>query len=86
VQIDVEQHVLTLCVNREDEKKREEEDKETGVTWHHSERSHYYAKRSIRLPETADESKAKASYVDGVLAISFPKVKAEETKMKVAIS
>ena len=37
------------------------------------ERSYGKATRSVRLPDTADTSKASAAYVNGVLKLNFPK-------------
>ena len=41
--------------------------------YHFVERSYGKTTRSIRLPETADVSKANADYSSGVLTLTFPK-------------
>ena len=41
--------------------------------FHFVERSYGKTTRSIRLPETADVSKASADYSSGVLTLTFPK-------------
>lgn len=43
-------------------------------SYHFVERSYGKTIRSIRLPDTADVSKASAAYVDGVLRLNFPKM------------
>ncbi|KAK9819962.1 hypothetical protein WJX72_004492 [[Myrmecia] bisecta] len=60
--------VLTLDVERPPEK--EEKD----VKWHRMERQVDFARRSIRLPDNADLSKIKATYVNGVLTVEIPKI------------
>jgi HSP20 family protein len=86
INIDVDGNILTLSVNQKKEKEREEKDKDTGITWHHSERSSWFVKRAVRLPDTANTAAAKATYTDGVLAIDFPKKSIEDTKTKLAIT
>ena len=82
--MDVENDVLTLSVDRSD--KKEEEKDDGGVKWHHTERSHFFMKRSLRLPETADMDHAAAAYKDGVLSVSVPKKEVAAAKKKVAIA
>lgn len=84
LQLDVENDVLALSVDRKEAK--EEKTEEEGVTWHHTERSHFFLKRSLRLPDTADMDNAAASYKDGVLTVTVPKTKEAVTKKRVAIS
>ena len=83
-QLDVENDVLVLSVNRSENK--DEEKEEAGIKWHHTERSHVFMKRSLRLPDTADMSGASASYTDGVLSVSVPKKEIEATKTKLTIT
>lgn len=86
INVDIDGNILTLSVNQKQQKESEEKDKDSGTTWHHSERSHFFIKRAVRLPETANTAVAKATYVDGVLAISFPKKPIEESKTKLTIT
>ena len=84
LQLDVENDVLVLSVDRSE--KKDEEKEEEGIKWHHTERSHLFMKRSLRLPETADMSEASAAYKDGVLSVSVPKKEVEHLKKKLTIS
>ena len=43
------------------------------LRYHFVERSYGKTTRSIRLPDTADTSKASAAYANGVLKLNFPK-------------
>ena len=43
------------------------------LRYHFVECSYGKTTRSVRLPDTADTSKASAAYVDGVLKLNFPK-------------
>lgn len=52
---------------------QEEESGEEGTIWHRSERSRMWARRSVRLPETARLDAIKAKYHDGVLTVAVPK-------------
>lgn len=98
--MDIDKNILTLRVQREEKKQssnseeakdtEEEEDasaskRKAPATWHRTERSQVFVKRSIRLPETADTTAGKASYKDGVLSITFPKKAPVDTSMKLAI-
>lgn len=44
------------------------------ATWQLTERARRFQRRAIRIPETADTSNVSASYVDGVLTVTFRKV------------
>ena len=52
---------------------QEEKSNEEGAKWHRSERSRMWARRSVRLPETARLDGIKAKYLDGVLTVAVPK-------------
>lgn len=54
---------------------QEEQSGEEGIKWHRSERSRMWARRSVRLPETARLDAIKAKYRDGVLTVAVPKDK-----------
>ena len=74
VQVDLDKKVLTLRVQHEEKEEGHSGDEKGGApTWHRSERSRMFVKRSVCLPESADTAASAASYSDGVLAIRFPK-------------
>lgn len=75
---------MVLSVNKSENK--DEEKEEEGVKWHHTERSHFFMKRSLRLPETADMDSASAAYKDGVLTVTVPKREVTVQKKKLAIA
>ena len=60
------------------ERKREEEHKD--VNYHRVERSYGAFSRSIQLPCEVDQDKAEAVYKNGILKITFPKIKPEPAK------
>jgi HSP20 family protein len=74
--VDLDNHVLSISTEKEE--KREEENE------NYTRREFEYSsfKRTFTLPETVDESKIKAAYKDGILAIELPKI--EEAKQKPA--
>ena len=74
VNITLQDNVLTI----RGEKKEEKETKES--CYHRVERSYGSFQRSFRLPTTVKSDKVDASYKDGILTISLPKV--EEAKPK----
>jgi len=74
VDISIADSVLTL----KGEKKEEKEVKEKN--YHRIERSYGSFQRSISLPTSVEASKAKATYKDGILRVTVPKV--EEAKPK----
>ena len=59
---------------------REEEKQEEGDTYHRRERRVGKFRRIEPLPVTVDQERVTASYVDGVLTVTLPKV--EEAKAK----
>jgi len=76
ISVHVENRTLTL----KGERKREtvEDDKKTGV--HRSERVFGSFVRAFTLPESADASKVKADYKDGVLTITVPLAEAAKPR------
>lgn len=74
IDIRVEDNVLMLSGKRE----REKEVREEG--YYRSERHYGHFGRSFRLPATVASDKIDASFKDGILTISMPKV--EEAKPK----
>ena len=72
--------VLTIKGEKKQEKEEKEED------YHLVERSYGSFSRSVRIPAEVESNKIKASYKNGILAITLPKsekVKAKEVKIKV---
>ena len=76
ISVHVENRTLTL----KGERKREtvEDDKKAGV--HRSERVFGSFVRAFTLPESADASKVKADYKDGVLTITVPLAEAAKPR------
>jgi HSP20 family protein len=56
----------------------EVETDESGDAYVRRERRHESMRRSIQLPEAVDEAGASASYVNGVLTVSLPKIEVDE--------
>ena len=83
IKLDVDKDVLSLSVESKKENKKDTE--ENGIKWHHSERSHTFMKRSLRLPETADLENVSAAYEDGVLKVSVPKKPVENKNKRITI-
>ena len=74
VKISLESNILTI----KGEKKEEKEEKKTNL--HRVERSYGMFQRSFTLPTTVKSDKIDATFSDGVLTITLPKV--EEAKPK----
>jgi len=70
LKVTVEDGVLTIA----SEKKKESEEEKKGFT--RREFSYSSFQRSFQLPDNADGENVKANYVDGVLKLSVPKMKA----------
>jgi len=77
-QNDVEISVINDVLTLKGEKKEEKEIKKEN--YHRIERSYGSFQRSITLPTGVQADKAKATYKDGVLTVTIPKV--EEAKPK----
>lgn len=56
------------------------------VKWHAAERARRFQNRTIRIPEDADTSSATASYLDGVLTVSFRKLALLSTKKSITVA
>lgn len=84
IKVEIDDHILSISVSRDDEKEgtREEED---GTKWHHTERSHAFVKRSVRLPDTADTESVSAEYKDGVLSVSVQKQEVPDTTKRITV-
>ncbi|MFW5800310.1 MAG: Hsp20/alpha crystallin family protein [Spirochaetota bacterium] len=76
IDVELKDNMLTIS----GEKKEETEEKEK--KYHRVERSYGYFQRSVNLSSKVDEDKIKASYKDGILSITLPKVEGEESKSK----
>jgi HSP20 family protein len=72
IKVNVENNVLTFSGERKQEKREEESN------YHRLERSYGYFSRSFTLPATVKADRIKASYKDGVLCLTLPKI--EEAK------
>ncbi|KAK9806133.1 hypothetical protein WJX72_002796 [[Myrmecia] bisecta] len=71
IKLTVNGDVLSLSVEKTAGK--EEDKEENGIKYHRVERSSTFARRSIRMPESADLSKIAARYQDGVLQLNVHK-------------
>jgi HSP20 family protein len=76
--IDIENELLSISTEIKDEEEIE------GETYTRREYGYASFKRTFSLPESVNETKIKASYVDGILSIQLPK--REEAKPKPARS
>lgn len=80
IEVSLSEGALTI----KGEKKAEKE--EAGRNYHRIERSYGSFRRSIALPAGIDESKAEASFKNGVLSIAVPKTKeAKLAARKIAV-
>jgi HSP20 family protein len=79
VDLSVSRNVLSI----RGEKKHERE--ERGETFFRSERAYGAFERSIPLPQGIDREQADATFENGVLTITFPKLAAAEDKKKITV-
>lgn len=75
IEVSLDKNVLTV----KGEKKEEIENKDT--SYHHLERSYGTFQRSVRISEEVDSNDIKASFKDGLLLISLPKVEKEPARV-----
>jgi HSP20 family protein len=81
ISVTVNENTLTIKGETKKEKKEEKKGK-----YYYNERYYGSFYRTIELPKTVDDKKAKASYKDGVLRIELPipkEAKEKETKITV---
>lgn len=74
IKVTVSDGVLTVSGEKKQEKIDENENR------HRVERTYGYFRRSISLPADIDTSKVKATYKDGVLKVTMPKLEEKKTK------
>jgi len=79
IELSLQDNVLTLKGEKKQEPKKDKED------YHRTERCYGCFSRSLTLPANVDQNKVQASFKDGMLKISLPKI--EEVKpQKISIS
>lgn len=84
--IEVEKEVLTLSAKSVEEEKTESKE-EDDFKFRRREFNYKEFKRSFKLPEKINTDDIKATYSDGILSITLPKVEEEiESKKMVEIS
>lgn len=81
MKISVENGYLTLSRER----KHESEDKDSKKKYHRIERSYGSYVRRFALPENVDQEGIRASFEDGVLEVTVPKVAPKEKKGAVEV-
>lgn len=74
VEINIDNHVLTIQGQTKQEKKEE------GEEYHRVERYYGSFSRSFSLPENVDEEKIEASFKDGLLTLTVPKTEKAKPK------
>lgn len=82
VEIELEHDMLTVRGVKEE--KKEEEKEEGGATYRVSERSYGEFSRSFTVPSTVDAEDISATFEDGVLTVTMPKM-AEARGRKIEI-
>lgn len=80
IQVNIRDDTLEISA----EKRMEKEHKEEGYLRRERGYNRFY--RAMRLPVPVDQSKARASFNNGVLEITLPKMKREERKGNIPIS
>jgi len=81
INVRLEKNVLSISGERREEKKTEGKDKRSVVT----ERSFGSFTRAISLPDSIKSDQIRAEFKNGILSITIPRTKAEESK-KIKIS
>ncbi len=74
IKVSVKDDVLTISGEKKQEKR------ESGENYHRVERSYGAFKRMITLPSSVDPEKVKATYKDGVLKVTLPKLESAKPK------
>jgi HSP20 family protein len=76
VQIDLDEHFLTLRGERKDEREKK------GKNFHHIERSYGAFHRSIALPDGIDRDNVNATFKKGVLKVTIGKLPGHERSVR----
>ena len=77
IEVTIQEGTLTIEADREVESKQEA-DGDDGPRYHRRERSRTAVSRRIRLPAEVDKADARATYANGVLTITLPKLKSDD--------
>lgn len=83
VNIEIKNHVLTVTADRK--ALTTEEATASGETIRRRERTYGTSSRSLRLPEGVDEDKVEATFENGVLTLTVPKLSDEEKEKALGI-
>ncbi|WP_158058474.1 Hsp20/alpha crystallin family protein [Halorussus halophilus] len=75
IDVSLREDVLTISAEHAEETEEAEED---DGRYLRQERRHQSASRSVTLPESVDETGVSATYTNGVLTVTLPKMEAEE--------
>ena len=82
VKVSVENGSLTIS----GERRHESEDEDTGKKFHRIERSYGSYSRSFAVPDNVDSGNITASFRDGVLNVTLPKVELEDRPGKIDVN
>ncbi|MDR5673711.1 Molecular chaperone (HSP20 family) [Halalkaliarchaeum sp. AArc-CO] len=77
IEVTIQEGTLTIEADREVESTQEAE-ADDGPRFHRRERSRTAVSRRIRLPVEVDKADARATYANGVLTITLPKLKSDD--------
>ncbi len=80
ISVNIDNNVLTISANRT------EKIDENNEKFHYHERNFGKVERSINLPSNANTDRATASYENGVLRLSFPKIVKGQAGKKLSIA
>ena len=80
ININLENHILTVEASNQESKEDDKEEAESGVKYHIKERRWGTFKRSIRLPKNLDEENVKANFENGVLQVNIGRKQLSEEK------
>ncbi|XVH30351.1 Hsp20/alpha crystallin family protein [Haloferacaceae archaeon DSL9] len=74
IEIRIDEQTLTISASSEETAEQTDED----LHYHKRERHHRTVSRRLRLPTDVEGDEASASYQNGVLTVTLPKVQADE--------
>jgi len=69
IEVNLEGDSLVVTSRKQVETEGDEQQQDTGATWHFKERKTGYSKRTFHLPATADKSSIEAEYVHGTVKV-----------------
>lgn len=85
IDLNIDDNVLSISVKPPTDMQVGKENAEEGTKWHRKERAAMFMQRSLQMPEGSDLMNSSATYENGVLNVTIPKVEVPNKRKRVTV-